>query len=209
MIRKKRFGYILLSLLVVSGFAGTVGTNTLTKEERKFATSHLKQTKIELIKSVKGLTEAQLNFKPAPDKWSIKECIYHITLSEEVLWQWIEATIKAPSNPEKRSEIKMTDAQLLAGVSSRSTKVKTSEPFEPKNAKWKTPEQALNALKDSRAKHIAYMKTTTEDLRNHVAVDAPVGPLDAYQMVLLLSSHTNRHMQQINEIKQHPDFPRQ
>ncbi|NJO25177.1 MAG: DinB family protein [Bacteroidia bacterium] len=207
MIRKKKFGYVLLALLVVSGFAGMEGTNTLTKEERKFATNHLKHTKNEFLKSLKGLSEAQLNFKTAPDKWSVKECAVHISLSEEALWQWIEATIKAPANPEKRSEIKLTDEQLLAGVTNRDTKVKTSESFEPKNAAWATLEEALTALKESRGKHIAYMKTTTEDLRNHVAMETPLGPLDAYQMVLLLSSHTNRHMQQINEVKQHPKFP--
>lgn len=209
MIRKRKFGYVLLGLLVVSGFAGMEETNALTKEERKLVISHLKQTKNEFIKGVKGLSEAQLNFKPAADKWSIKECIYHIAISEDALWQWIEATIKSPANPEKRPEIKLTDEQLLASVTDRTTKVKTQEPFEPKNAKWASVEQALEVLKNGRSRHINYMKTTTEDLRNHVAIETPLGPLDAYQMVLLLSSHTSRHLQQINEVRQHQDFPKQ
>lgn len=196
----------LAGIVLLSAFSAPV--DVLSKKERKFAASHLKSTKNDLIKSVKGLTEAQLNFKPSADKWSVKECVFHLALSENNLWQWTEATLKAAANPEKRTEIKMSDEQVVAGVSSRDNKIKTSETFEPKNAKWTSVDEALESLKNGRGKLIDYMKNTTEDLRNHVATQTPMGALDAYQLVLLLSAHTTRHMQQINELKAHPDFPK-
>ncbi|MEO6734223.1 MAG: DinB family protein [Ferruginibacter sp.] len=196
----------LAGIILLASFSAPV--DTLSKKERKFAASHLKSTKNDLIKSVKGMTDAQLNFKPSADKWSVKECVFHLALSENNLWQWTEGTLKAPANPEKRAEIKMTDEQVLAGVSSREHKIKTSETFEPKNAKWATVDEALGSLKEGREKLIDYMKNTTEDMRNHVATETPMGALDAYQLVLLLSAHTTRHMQQINELKGHPDFPK-
>lgn len=142
---------------------------TLSKKERKFAASQLKTTKNELIKSVKGLSDAQLNFKQAPDKWSVKECVYHIALSETNLWQWVDGTLKAPANPDKRSDIKMTDEQVIAGVSGRTTKVKTFEALEPQSAKWANADEALNAFKEGRAKLIDYVKKTDDDMRSHVA----------------------------------------
>lgn len=199
-------------LVVLAGIAMLVSfsspVETLTEKERKFATSNLKATKAALMKSVNGLSEAQLNFKPAADKWSVKECVFHLAISEAALWQWVEGTMKAPPNPEKRSEIKMTDEQVIAGTSSRANKVKTFETLEPQTAKWANADEALDALKEGRAILVDYVKNTDGDMRNHVAMQTPMGPLDAYQLVLLISSHTDRHMQQINEVKADPNFPK-
>lgn len=199
----------LCLLFIIAAFSGFYSPDSpLTKKERKFAANHLKETRNDLAKTVEGLSEAQLNFKPAPDRWSIKECVYHLAISETAIWQWIDATIKAPANPEKRADIKMTDEQVLQGIANREHKIKTSEAFEPKNAKWANVDEALKDMKENRKKAIDYINTTNEELRNHVATETPLGALDAYQLVLLLSQHTNRHMQQINEVKADPNFPK-
>lgn len=197
----------MLALLVITGLAGTISPSSISNKERKFAVSILKETKSDFIKSVKGLSDAQLNFKSAPDRWSVLECSYHIALAEKNLWQMMEGAMKSPANPEKRSEIKMTDDQLVKMMEDRSTKVKTSEPFEPKNAPWKNLDEALDYFKGLRADHIKYIKGTTEDLRNHI-VQMPFGYLDCYQLCLMMASHSNRHTQQINEVKADPNFPK-
>ncbi|MDX2045782.1 MAG: DinB family protein [Chitinophagaceae bacterium] len=206
-MRKRTKGYFFLAFLVAAGLAGTQGTDSLSKKERKFAVTHMKDTRADFLKSVKGLTDEQLNFKPAPDRWSIKECAYHIALSENNLWQMLEGTLKAPANPEKRSEIKVSDEQLIKMMTDRSHKVKTFEAFEPKSAKWKTLDEALADFKGSRQGHMSYLKSTTEDLRNHVA-QTPLGWVDCYQMCLFISAHTSRHTLQINELKADPNFPK-
>ena len=206
MLRRTK-GRLLITLLVITGLAGTLKDSALSKKERKSAISILKDTKADVFKSVKGLSEAQLNFHAAPDRWSVKECVYHIAISEKNLWDLLEATMKAPANPEKRSEIKMTDEALVKMMEDRSFKVKTAEPFEPKNTPYKTLDEALDAFKTRRAEHIKYMRSSTEDLRNHVA-QMPFGWLDCYQICLMMGSHSNRHTQQINEVKADPNFPK-
>jgi DinB superfamily len=208
MRKRKRAGNILLTLLVITGFAGTPFDASLSKKERKFIVHHLKETKADFLTSVKDLSEAQLNFKAAPDKWSVKECAQHLALAEAGLWQWAEMTLKQPANPEKRAEIKMTDEAMLKGVTNRAQKAQAPENFQPKNAKWATIDETLTAYKEQRAKLIDYLKSTTEDMRGHIAVETPFGPIDAYQIVLLISAHSNRHTQQINEVKANPDFPK-
>jgi len=208
MRRRSKYGYLMLGLLITTGLAGTIHSGSITNKERRFATSHLKETKTFVVKSVQGLSDAQINFKAAPDRWSVKECVYHIALSENNLWQMLEDALKQPANPEKRSEIKMTDEQLINMVEDRSFKVKTTEPFEPKNATWKTIDEALEYFKNLRAEHIKYIKNTTEDLRNHF-IQMPFGWLDCYQACLLMSAHANRHTQQLNEVKADPNFPKQ
>src|SRR5688572_11201056 len=102
---KRTKGYTLLLLLVLTGLAGRLFTTTITSQERRFLIDQLKQSKASFAKSVQGLTEAQLNFKSGPEKTSIKDCITHLTLTQNDLWSIADASLKQPSNPEKRIEI--------------------------------------------------------------------------------------------------------
>lgn len=204
---RKKYGYLLLLFLVFSGLAGTPTNNSLTKKERKFASDHMKETKTDLQHVIKGLNEEQLNYKASPESWSVKECLYHIAISEKNIWSMLESAMKAPANPEKRSEIKMSDEQLIKTMVDRSFKVKTAESFEPRNTPYKSLDEALNDFKTNRANHIKYIKGTSEDLRNHIA-QTPAGWIDCYQLSLFMSAHTNRHTQQINEVKANPGFPK-
>jgi hypothetical protein len=205
-MRKSKYGYLLLALLVTTGLAGTITWTSISNKERKYAATLMKETKSDLLKAVKDLSDEQLNFKAAPDRWSVKECVYHIAISEKNLWELVENSLRQPANPEKRSEIKMTDEQLVKMMEDRSFKVKTSESFEPKNAKWKTLDEALDDFKQMRTDHIKYIKSTTEDLRNHV-IQMKFGALDCYQVCLMIGSHSNRHIQQLNEVKAEKNFP--
>ena len=207
-MRKSKYGYVLLAMLVVTGLAGTITSTIITSKDRKFAVSLMKDPKTDLLKSVKGLSKAQLNFKSAPGKWSVKECVYHITLSEKNLWAILETALKQSANPEKRPEIKMTDDQVVNMIEDQSCKIKNTESFDPKKLPWKTLDAALDNFKKIRADHIKYIKNTTEDLRNHV-VQMPFGWIDCYQLCLMIASHSNRYIQQLNEVKADPKFPKQ
>lgn len=203
---KRTTGRLLLTMLVVTGLAGTINDNSLSKEERKAALGMMKDTYKDVIHSVKGLSAEQLAYKPAPEKWSVKDCIFHIAATEKGLWSMLEGALNAPANPEKRTEIKMTDEVFVSRVRDRSQKVQAAEPFQPKNTGYKSLEEALADFKASRASHIRYMKTSTEDLRNHV-VQMPFGWIDCYQLYLMIAAHSNRHTQQINEVKSGSGFP--
>jgi hypothetical protein len=189
---------LMLSFLVV---------DPISKKERKDAIKLLKDTEKGVKDQVNGLTEAQLKFKPAPDRWSVEECVKHIAKSEEMLWQMTDSIIKAAANPDKRSEIKLTDEQVIQRIEDRSTKIKTMEKLMPENIPLKNTEEALESFKKNRENLIGYVKSTNEDLRNHIAT-MPFGMLDCYQMILFTAAHTNRHTQQIMEVKADPNFPK-
>ena len=201
---KARF---LLTLLVITGMAGTLKDSSLTPQERKFVLTELKDTKTDILKSLKGLSDAQLNYKASPERWSIRECFYHITLSEKALWNQLNDAMKESPKPEERSEIKVSDDDIIKMVEDRSHRVKTIDPLQPSQANWKDIDEALIAFKAARAEHIKYAKSTTEDLRNHI-IQLPFGKVDAYQFILFVSAHSNRHLQQIEEVKMEPGFPK-
>ena len=200
-------GRLLLTLLVISGLAGTLKDSTISKKERKYSITLMKDTKTDFLKAVKGLSEAQLDFKAAPERWSVKECAFHIAGAEKLLWSMLEGAMKTPANPEKRAEIKVTDEQFVGMIEDRTTKLQAPEPIQPKNTGYKTLDEALADFKKNRMDHIQYLKTTTEDLRNHV-VQLPFGYIDSYQLCLMIAAHSNRHTQQLREVMAAAGFPK-
>ena len=180
--------------------------NELSKEEKTAATQALLASQKTLLSSIKGLTEEQLNFKPSEDAWSIAECVEHITISENNIFGIVEMTLKEEPNPDRRSEVKMTDDQILNLIEDRTNKVKTRPEFEP-SGKFGSYEETLEAFKSKRKSNIDFVNSTNEDLRNRY-FEFPFGVVDSYQVVLFMAGHNNRHTKQIEEIKANEKFPK-
>jgi uncharacterized damage-inducible protein DinB len=196
-----------LFALVVAGLAFAPAADTISKKERDSAAKLLKDTEDGVFKQVKGLSDAQLKWKPAADRWSVEECAKHIAISEQNLWQMVSGIIKATANPEKRGDVKSTDEQVVAMIENRTQKVKTMDAFKPENTPYKSLEEALASFKSNREKLIEYVNSTQEDLRNHIT-QMPFGMLDSYQMILFIGAHSNRHTQQMAEVMADPNFPK-
>jgi len=186
-------------------------TQTLTQEERDKAVAELEGSKKAFLDATKGLSDAQWNFKAAPDRWSIAECAEHIALSENYIFGFVsEKIVKAPANPEKRDAAKGKDDLIVKILQDRSHKATAPEPLDP----TKKPMPGTESVKlflDGRAQTIEFIKTTKDDLRDHL-FDHPVpaiGTLDSYQWILLISGHSRRHTLQILEVKADPNFPKQ
>ncbi|MCU7548708.1 DinB family protein [Chitinophagaceae bacterium LB-8] len=198
---------LLLALLVITGLAGRPSFETISGAERRFLTHQLRESKANLIKSVKGLSEEQLNYKPFPDQWSINECLQHLAISENEIWKMTEAVIKQPTNEGKRSEIKTSDEEVLKNFSNRNQKFQTFETMLPAASSGKTTNEALSEFKHARNHLIKFSRSTTDDLRDHVSI-TPEGASDAYQLILMIAANTQKHIQQIEELKKSKNFPK-
>ena len=175
-----------------------------TKEE---LLKYMQQTRKDFEKSVKGLSDAQLNFKAAPDKWSVKEVSEHIALAESFLG---DSTMKMLSTPvaQEKSATAGKESQLVATLTDRSKKFQAPEPLKP-TGKWATEADILKAFNQARDKNVDFVKKTSEvDLRSHLQ-DSPFGgQLDAHEWELFMAGHTARHIKQIEEVKADPNFPK-
>ncbi len=205
---KRTKGRFLLTLLVITGMAGTITSSSLTKEERKFAVSFVKKSKEELLNSIKGLSSTQLSYKTEANRWSIKECFYHILLTDKALWHSLDSVMKLPANPEERKDIAITDEALLKSMMDRTQKNTAPEVFQPIKASWEDVKDAASDFKSNKAHQLKYLRSTTEDFRNRV-IQFPYGPIDAYQFLLFANAHIERHLLQIKEIKADPAFPKE
>lgn len=177
----------------------------LTDEERQKAVTKLTETHEYMMNTLDGLSEDQLNYKSSPESWSIAECVEHLTISENAFSEMLKSTLEAAPDESMRANVAMTDDEIYAMISSREKKVKTSEPFEP-SGKFGSYEETLAALTAKRTEHIEFLKTTEDDFRNHFK-EMPFGTVDAYQMVLFMAGHTERHVKQMVEVQEDENFP--
>src|SRR5579864_3304431 len=94
----------IVSIVLLCG-AAPAFTQSITKEERERAITDLQATRKMFLESVAGLSEAQWNYKPAPEVWSVAETAEHIAVSEDTLLGLVtERLMKSPAQPEKRAE---------------------------------------------------------------------------------------------------------
>ena len=186
---------------------GMLAAGELDQAKRKVLLDHLDKSSSEFIASVKGITPAQWNYKPAPEVWSIAECAEHIALSEDLLRDMVEKKILAgAASPERIAERKAADDKVLKMITDRSFKAKAPEPLKP-TGKFPTPEVAVQKFQESRKKTIALAKSNDE-LREHAGPHPAFKELDAYQWLLYLSGHTMRHTAQIQEVKAGAGYPK-
>lgn len=117
--------------------------------------------------------------------------------------------MKQPSDPSKREQTKGKDEFILRALLNRSQKFQAPEAIVPTN-RWPDRETLIEHFKQSRDKTLDYVRTTPDDLRDHFAPHPvpAIGMLDAYQWILLLSAHSQRHTAQIAEVKANTNFPK-
>lgn len=184
---------VLASILVLAA-------EPMSAPERQHVVAHLEMTESWLADEVAGLTPAQLNFRYAPGKWSILDVVEHLTLAEPMYWTGLQKSMKdAPSKPKAQT----TDADMLWYGVDRSGRQKTQASEEPAG-KLKDAQQGLASFHKLRASLLDYARTTADDLRGHVFTDWGV---DGYQGLLGISTHAQRHILQIREIKAQSSFP--
>jgi DinB superfamily len=173
----------------------------MTQTEREHVVAHLQMTQSWLTDEVSSLSPAQLNFRPAPDRWTVAETVQHLVVSEPNYWKLLNDGLKQP--PKKLSE-QATDADVLWYGIDRTQHEKTSPNQNPKDQKIDAA-QALKTFLGMHAQLLDLARTSQEGLRGHAV---PQWGVDAYQCLLEISTHEQRHILQIREIKASAGFPK-
>ena len=198
--------HLLLALCFVVLASPLLRAQNLSKEELTRAADYLDKTRAGVTAATQGLSEAQWNFKPAPERWSVAEVTEHIAAAEDFLMGMIQGQVMAGPARAEPTDVKAIDDFVLMAIPDRTNKLKAPEPLIPTN-RFHSPADSLKHFTESRAKTLAFLKET-KGLRDH-AIDSPLGKkLDAYQWVLFIAAHSERHTKQILEVKADPNFPK-
>lgn len=182
--------------------AGSASGASVTQLERQRLVAHLEMTESWLVDETSELSAAQWQFRPAPGTWSVLDVVEHLVVAEPIYWQDLQKAMKAA--PSTRKLPGTDDGVLWYGID-RTDRQKAIPTEEPKG-QLRDLRTGLEAFRKLRALMLQYARTTDDDLRGHVVEREKC---DAYQWLLLISAHGQRHVLQIREIKADPKFPKE
>ena len=188
---------VALSVLLVAPLAG----EPMKAGDRQRLLAHLEMTESWLVSELNGLSPAQLTFRMTPERWSITDVTEHLAIAEPKYWQRVQDSMKQPATTEK---LEATDAAILWYGIDRTNRQKTGEARVP-HGTFKTAADALAAFRKLRSTMRDYAQSTSEDLRSRKLLE---GNMDVYQWFLMISTHSQRHILQIREVKAHSGYPK-
>jgi DinB superfamily len=168
--------------------------------------SELERTRDKFLKSVEGLSEAQWNYKAAPEKWSIAQCAEHIAAAESFIRGAVEKSLAAPLAEGQDRGALVKDEMVSKMIVDRSKKFNAPEPLVPSN-RFESAAMAVDTFRKERAATLKLAQGDT-DFRAHALEHPGFGMLDTYGWMLFLSGHTERHTMQIEEVKANADYPK-
>jgi uncharacterized damage-inducible protein DinB len=193
-------------VLALGMLFSTLAAAPITQSDRDKLIQDLERSRkifLDAIADVK--TEAQWNYKPAPDRWSVAECAAHIVAAEEYFRQSVREALKNPPLPAAQQS-DAGDAMLSKMMRDRSQRFQAPAALEP-TGKVKPKAQTIADFEATRAETLKYVRGTQDPLREHGAGTAP-NISSAYQMLLMLSGHTERHTAQLVEVKASAGYPK-
>ena len=180
--------------------AAVASAEPLTPLERQRLVAHMEMTARWLEDEVSGLSPRQLAYRPSSTAWSILEVVDHLVVVGPIYWKDLQN-----ARPVSGGRVgMMNDVDVLwYGIdrTDREIALQTEEP----SRKLQDLQSAVKAYRAQHAELLQYVRTTKDDLRGRL-VDRQ--NCDAYQWALLISTHEQRHILQIREIKANPKFPR-
>jgi hypothetical protein len=174
----------------------------LTPEERRVLIESLHHGGEALLHAVAGMTPTQWVFLPSPESWSVAQCCDHVEMTESFILDQIRT-----AGSEGLELCAGKDQFVIRAVTSRKRKVDAPGNLVPA-AKYDTPAAFLSKFQQTRNRTLAMARDETANLRGVCAVHFALKELDGYQWLLMTSSHTLRHLEQIKEITTHEAYPR-
>jgi uncharacterized damage-inducible protein DinB len=167
--------------------------------EKEFLINHLKTTRDSFVSSIKDLSDEEWNTKPDDGGWSPAQCAEHIAIVESVFLAEVKKILDSQEEPEKMKKVVGKDKVVISAMLDRSVKIKGSAIEEVPNKKVDKDQLIKNFLKH-RNEIIDWVETTKEPLKVHFTNFPGIGLIDAYQYMLFISAHTERHTMQIKEV---------
>jgi uncharacterized protein YjbI with pentapeptide repeats len=163
----------------------------------------LEAGRLDFLDAVRDITPEQASTRPAPECWSVLECIEHVVTVESRYLDWIcGGTVIAPRRNAER------ELRLFMIVRSRLTKVETPDVFRPQG-RFETLAAALAEFRTVRDRSVQVVQESGQWVYSIGAKHPYFGNLNGVELVHLIDGHARRHADQIRETcEARPAVPR-
>jgi len=206
-LRPMLVAVILVAIFAVPAPQLREADPNMTAPERAHVVKLLQDSQEEYLSYIENVSEAQWNWKPAPDRWSVGQTAQHILLSETALFGAMERALAAPANPDWEKATAGKTELLEHVMPDRSHKAVAPESLQPQPGLSKA--EVIRRFNELRAKTIKFAQETQAPLKEHTWEHPfPIfKTLNAYQWLIYIPLHNLRHDQQIAEVKATPGYP--
>jgi hypothetical protein len=174
-----------------------------TEEDRAYLLENLLRSRADLIAAVENLSEEQWNFKEDESRWSINQIVEHVAIYELLFMDQIAVALQMGEFPQ--IDKYPPDSLFLGDNPESQVTTDFTGPFSytvplgnnegPDNLTW---------LLKMREESIEFVRNEKRNLRIYYFSFA----LNVHQKLMQIFSHTDRHLKQINKVKQHPEYPK-
>lgn len=180
---------------------------SMTASERTYLLNLLEETQSLYNQGTAEVSTVQVSFKPGINRWSVLEVMEHIAVVEMGIFSIVQGELNKPVDPSRRSEIKVSAEQIVQILTNRTGKVQAPEQVKP-TGRFPNATVALEAFRRQHEQIMMFVQNSNADLHNRYWKHPATGVIDLYQTLVLIAAHTQRHLLQIEEIKQTEGFPK-
>lgn len=187
----------------------------LTEDERTELLTMLDASQNRVMDLISGLSDAQWTFKSGEDRWSVAECTEHIVRSQRALLGLAQLALSKEPDPEWLERTRTKGALIRQVMPNRQPfgQGGATAPMEIRPTENWDRAKAIQEFYTVQGEVVAYVEALAENapIKQYTAEHPfPVfGWLNAYDWLIYVPLHTERHSRQIEEVQADPNYPKE
>ncbi len=164
-------------------------------ERRENILRILEESALAFHTAVDAVPEISHQSSPSPDRWCVLQIVEHVALAENGMFRMLNAA--APCEPSPGNAER--EAAIFDRIASRRTRVESPDRAKPAG-RFPDTRQALDQFDAARQNTIRFARETDKDLFSVVVQHPFAGPVNGYEMLLIMAAHPRRHVMQLAEL---------
>src|SRR5436190_7684054 len=161
------------------------------------------------------LTEAQLNWKPSAEQWSIAQCLEHLAVATKGFDKYFTEVLQRAGSKRSMTSPPAYKPAMMGGWLARHVapespkKLRAPRMFRPGDAS--SIQGSLQMFLDEQQKFVDFVRQCRGIDYNKTRIRSPVTPLVRYSLAdafVITVLHAQRHLAQARRVRESQGFPR-
>jgi hypothetical protein len=150
-----------------------------------------------VFEAVRGISEEDAVRHAREGCWSVLECMEHICVTEDSMYEAFTTRIPCVNEPGRRDR----EDDIIRGTPLRLEKITAPERLRP-TGRFPSVADALEYFSHARARIIEYVEHCDRDLRLYRAKHPTMGEITGEEFLIIIALHPARHANQIRETRE-------
>jgi len=155
----------------------------------------LENSRQEFISAAGGIGEQHAKVRPEEGRWSVLDCVEHVTVVEERFLSRLQEAqhLDSPQVDQQK------EAELLVRVANRANRAQAPEYSHP-SGRFSSLAEGLERFNAARSNTVRFAQDRAGDLYSISTEHARFGVLNGSEWIMLIAAHARRHADQIREV---------